>query len=75
MTDQHVFGSGRLTPELLRSATFDEVDGRYDAGEVRTFLERAASALDVLMSEDAALALRAEFSRNAEIAQQVLDAG
>jgi len=74
-SDEHVFGSGRLTPELLRSASFDDEAGRYDAESVRAFLDRAASALEVLMADDASIALRAEFSRNAEIAQQVLDAG
>lgn len=75
MTSDHAFGSDELTPELLRSATFDEQDGRIDAAEVRQFLDRAASSLEVFMSQDAPTALRAEFARNAEIAQQVLDAG
>lgn len=75
MTSDHAFGSDELSPELLRSATFDEQDGRVDAAEVRQFLDRVASSLEVFMSQDAPTALRAEFSRNAEIAQQVLDAG
>lgn len=75
MTNDHVFGSDQLTPELLRSAQFDELDGRVDAAQVREYLERVASSLEVFMSGDAPTALRAEFSRNAEIAQQILDAG
>jgi hypothetical protein len=75
MAGDHVFGSDELTPELLRSVQFTEHDGRYDAADVRTFLERAASALEVFLSADAPSALRAEFKRNADIAQQVLDAG
>jgi hypothetical protein len=75
VTNDRVFGSDELTPELLRSATFDEQDGRIDAAQVREYLERVASSLEVFMSGDAPTALRAEFSRNAEIAQQILDAG
>lgn len=75
MSSDNVFGSDELTPELLRSASFADHDGRYDAAEVREFLGRVASSLDVFLSADAPSALRAEFARNAEIAQQVLDAG
>lgn len=75
MTSDHVFGSDELTPELLRTANFAEQDGRVDAAEVRTFLDRVASSLEIFLSQDAPTALRAEFARNAEIAQQVLDAG
>lgn len=75
MSEESVFGSGELTPDLLRRVSFAEQDGRVDAEEVRTFLGNVASALEVLQSSDAQLALRAEFARNAEIAQQVLDAG
>lgn len=75
MTTQDSFGSDELTPAFVRGATFTEVDGRFDADEVRTFLDRVASALDVFLSGDAQEALRKEFARNAAIAQQVLDAG
>ncbi|MCW2928918.1 MAG: hypothetical protein JWM86_2886, partial [Thermoleophilia bacterium] len=75
MTGDRVFGSDELTPELVRGATFSEEGGRYDAAEVRAFLDRVASSVEVFQSEDAPTALRAEFRRNAEIAQQVLDAG
>ncbi|MCW2956413.1 MAG: hypothetical protein JWO69_1282 [Thermoleophilia bacterium] len=75
MSDGNVFGSGDLSPELLRGATFVEQDGRIDAAEVRTFLDRVASALEVTQSGEPQDALRREFARNAEIAQQVLDAG
>jgi hypothetical protein len=75
VASDNVFGSDELTPELLRSAQFNEQDGRIDAAEVRTFLDRVASSLEVFLSADAPSALRAEFARNAEIAQQVLDAG
>lgn len=75
MSQEHSFGSGELTPELVRGITFAEVDGRVDAAEVRTFLDRVASSLEVFLSGDAQQALRLEFARNAEIAQQVLDAG
>jgi hypothetical protein len=75
VASDNVFGSDELSGELLRSATFTEVDGRYDASEVRTFLDRVASSVEVFLSTDAHSALRAEFARNAEIAQQVLDAG
>ena len=60
VTSDHVFGSDELTPELLRAATFAEVDGRVDAAEVRAFLDRVASSLEVFMSADAPTALRAE---------------
>ncbi|MCW2950177.1 MAG: hypothetical protein JWN41_1190, partial [Thermoleophilia bacterium] len=75
MTQGNIFGSGELTPDLVRSATFVNHDGRYDAAEVDAFLDRLASAVGVFLSADAPTALRAEFARNAEIAQQVLDAG
>ncbi|MCW2920200.1 MAG: hypothetical protein JWL76_74 [Thermoleophilia bacterium] len=75
MTSDNVFGSDQLTPELLRSAAFAEEGGRVDVGEVRTFLDRVASSLEVFMSGDAPTALRAEFDRNASIATQILDAG
>ena len=75
MTSDNVFGSDQLTPELLRSAAFAEEDGRVDVGEVRIFLDRVASSLEVFMSGDAPTALRAEFDRNAAIATQILDAG
>jgi len=55
--------------------SFEERGGMVDATEVRAFLAHVASALEVLQSGDAQQALRAEFARNAEIAQQVLDAG
>lgn len=75
MTGHHVFGTGDLTPDLVRDAQFEMVDGGYDPAEVRAFLDRVASAVEVLLAEDSIQALRAEFRRNAEIAQQVLDAG
>lgn len=75
MTSDNVFGSHELTPELLRGASFAEEDGRVDAGEVRVFLDRVASSLDVFLAGDAPSALRAEFDRNAAIATQILDAG
>ncbi|MCW2974235.1 MAG: hypothetical protein JWN72_2508 [Thermoleophilia bacterium] len=75
MTQGNIFGSGELTPDLVRGVTFTDHDGRYDAAEVDTYLDRIASAVGVLLSGDAPTALRAEFARNAEIAQQVLDAG
>jgi DivIVA domain-containing protein len=75
VASDNVFGSDELSPELVRSASFTEQEGRYDAAEVRTFLDRIASSLEVYLSTDAASALRAEFARNASIAQQVLDAG
>ncbi|MCW2960891.1 MAG: hypothetical protein JWM90_1278 [Thermoleophilia bacterium] len=75
MSEDAVFGSGDLSPELLRGVAFDEQDGRIDASSVRTFLDRVASAVEVAQSTDAQEALRREFARNAEIAQQVLDAG
>ena len=75
MASDNVFGSDELSAELLRSATFTEHEGRYDAAEVRTFLDRVASSVEVFLSTDAHSALRAEFRRNAEIAQQVLEAG
>ena len=74
-TDDHAFGSNELTPELVRGASFDDLDGRYDATEVRTFLDRVASALEVFLADDSRTAMQAEFARNAEIAKQVLDAG
>ncbi len=74
-TDEHVFGTSDLTPELVRGAKFDERDGRVDATEVRNFLDRVASSLEVFLAADARTALQAEFARNAEIAKQVLDAG
>ena len=75
VTGEHVFGTDELDPALLRGVTFTERDGGFDADEVRTFLDRVASALEVYLSGDAQAALRAEFARNAEIAQQVLEAG
>lgn len=75
MTNDHVFGSDQLSPEMLRSARFAQVDGKVDAAEVQQFLDRVASSLEVFLAQDAPAALRAEFARNAEIAQQVLDAG
>ena len=53
MTSDNVFGSHELTPDLVRGARFEEVDGRLDAGEVRAFLDRIASSLEVFMSGDA----------------------
>ena len=75
MGEGNIFGSDELTPELVRGATFTDHDGRYDAAEVREYLDRVATAVGVFLSGDAPTALRAEFARNAEIAQQVLDAG
>ncbi|MBC7461617.1 MAG: DivIVA domain-containing protein [Thermoleophilia bacterium] len=75
MTLGNIFGSGELTPDLVRGVSFTDHDGRYDAAEVDAYLDRLASAVGVLLSGDAPTALRAEFARNAEIAQQVLDAG
>jgi hypothetical protein len=71
----NVFGSGDLTPDFVRSITFEEHDGRVDAAHVQLVLEQIASAMEVLQASDPEQALRREFARNAEIAQQVLDAG
>lgn len=75
MASDHSFGSNELTPDFVRSKTFTEQDGMIPAADVRQFLENVASALEVFLAGDAQLALRREFARNAEIAQQVLDAG
>ncbi|MCB0879758.1 MAG: hypothetical protein KDC46_12370, partial [Thermoleophilia bacterium] len=75
MTSDHAFGSNELTPDLLRGVQFEERDGMIPAGEVRTFLENAASALDVLLSQDGITAMKREIDRSADIATQVLDAG
>jgi hypothetical protein len=75
VTSDHVFRSDELTPDFVRSASFAEQDGRLDAHEVQTFLDRVATSLEAFLAEDAQTALRAEFARNANIAEQVFDAG
>jgi cell division septum initiation protein DivIVA len=75
VTSDHVFRSDELTPDLVRGVTFAEQDGRVDAHEVQTFLDRVATSLETFLAQDAQSALRAEFARNANIAEQVFDAG
>ncbi len=75
MSRRDVFSSADMTPESIRGAQFAMRAQGYDPDQVREYLDQVASAVNVLLQDDVAAAMRAELKRNAEIASRVVLAG
>ena len=59
MEQGRAYGTGELTPDVIRSARFSpQADGSYSPMEVHEFLEQVASAMDVLGSTGVGEAMR-----------------
>lgn len=70
--EQHIHGSGDLTPDVIRGKRFTLHDGRYDPEQVHEFLEQVASAMHVLQAPDTVQAMRRELQRNADISSRMV---